>query len=73
LRGRSPLRPLAAATARPARVRSIMVARSSWAEAAMMVSLALPIGPGWRCWAARVDKAGLWLPTRTKFGGAVSG
>ena len=45
LRGRPPLRPLAAAAASPARVRSIMVSRSSWAKAAMMVSIALPIGP----------------------------
>jgi hypothetical protein len=41
------LRPLAAAAASPARVRSIMVSRSSWAKAAMMVSMAVPIGP--RC------------------------
>ena len=45
LRGRPPLRPLAAAAASPARVRSIMVSRSSWANAAMMVSMAVPIGP----------------------------
>ena len=45
LRGRPPLRPLAAAAASPARVRSIMVSRSSWAKATMMVSMALPIGP----------------------------
>ncbi|MDT7763704.1 MAG: acetyl esterase [Mycobacterium sp.] len=44
-RGRPPLRPLAAAAARPARVRSIMVSRSSCAKAAMMVSIALPIAP----------------------------
>ena len=35
--GAPPLRPLAAAAASPARVRSIMVSRSSWAKAAMMV------------------------------------
>jgi hypothetical protein len=45
LRGRPPLRPLAAAAASPARVRSIMVSRSSWAKAAMIVSMALPIAP----------------------------
>jgi hypothetical protein len=45
LRGRPPLRPLTAAAARPARVRSIMVSRSSWAKAAIMVSMALPIAP----------------------------
>ena len=37
--------PFAAAAASPARVRSIMVSRSSWAKAAMMVSMAVPIGP----------------------------
>lgn len=44
-RGRLPLRPFAAAAASPARVRSIMVSRSSCAKAAMIVSIALPIGP----------------------------
>src|SRR6478609_5637771 len=32
LRGRPPMRPSAAAAASPARVRSIMVSRSSWAD-----------------------------------------
>jgi hypothetical protein len=45
LRVRPPLRPLAAAAASPARVHSIIVSRSSWAKAGMIVSIALPIGP----------------------------
>src|SRR5574340_319168 len=42
---RPPRRPFAAAAARPARVRSPMTSRSSWAKAAMMVSIARPIAP----------------------------
>jgi hypothetical protein len=38
LRARPPLRPLAAAAASPARVRSFTVSRSSWARAAMIIA-----------------------------------
>jgi hypothetical protein len=45
LAGTIPLRPFAAAAASPARVRSIMVSRSSWAKAAMIVSMGLAHPP----------------------------
>lgn len=45
LRGLPPWRLFAAAAARPALVRSIIVSRSSCANAAMTVNMAVPMGP----------------------------
>lgn len=45
LRGLPPWRLLVAAAASPALVRSIIVSRSSCANAAMIVNMAIPIGP----------------------------
>lgn len=46
LRGRPPCRLLAAAAAGPALVHSIIVSRSSCAQADTIVSIAVPMGPG---------------------------